>query len=96
MNNIQILKNQSPINIEELRFQYVFVDTNFLIDAFQYENQFNEILIAIRDAECTLLSIDELRSGFEHFQPPQFYQILNNNPSLLAFISSRDMTDLKA
>jgi hypothetical protein len=64
MSNVQILKNQSHVDINELSHQYVFIDTNFLIDAFLYGSQFNEILTIIRRSDCTLLSIDAVLFEF--------------------------------
>lgn len=57
MNAINVLLSSSGVSLKDLSKKHLLIDTNFLIDAFRFPNQFKALIESLKN-DFTLVSIE--------------------------------------
>lgn len=87
MNTIQTLVSNPSNNLATLPKKHLLIDTNFLIDAFKYPTQFNELSTIFKAYEFTLVGIQATLIEFvkgsksleDHAKKVKYYKSIINS-----------------
>lgn len=62
--NIQLLQFDPSFDLKKLNKAYIIVDTNFLIDSFNYKQSFEEVIQKFKNEACVFLTLNAVLFEF--------------------------------